>query len=407
MRHKCLFFSPGFPPPFIGGSLVYYYYLLSKCKEDDLVVVTRRKINSDEIDSQTPYPIHRTQWIPDPGDSRLKRLICYMLLLPMLVIWIIKYRVSVLHLGALPDIIPGWLTSRITGCSLVVTIMGEDLTTKPVGNSSLFFRWLRFIHFKAAVAALRRTECVQTIATFGKTVLLQIGVPENRIAIITPGIDIAKTTSEIKIDPVIASRLKGKRVLLTVGRLLPRKGQDMVIRALPQLIGQYPDLRYVMVGCGYPPKRKEYCEQLARELGVQDFVLALDDLDNASVAWLYHACEVFIMANRTMPDGNTEGYGIVFLEAGAWGKPVIGGRAGGAVDAVDEGVTGLLVDGANVEDIEHAIIKLLSDRELATRMGEAGRQKASRNGWDLKATQYLEMLARLIGESSKKQILIR
>ena len=401
MRHKCLFFSSGFPPPFIGGSLVYYYYLLSKCKKEDIVVVTRRKIKSDEIDCKVPYTIQRTRWIPDPVDSRLKRLICNVMLLPMLVIWIIKYRVSVLHLGALPDIIHGWLASRITGRSLVVTIMGEDITTKPVGHSSLLFRWLRSIHFKMTLVALRRAECIQTIATFGKTVLSQIGVPENRITIITPGIDIAKTTSEIKIDPVIASRLTGKRVLLTVGRLLPRKGQDMVIRALPQLINKHPDLRYVMVGCGYPPKRKEYCEQLARELGVQDFVMALGDLDNAAVAWLYHACEIFVMANRTMSDGNTEGYGIVFLEAGAWGKPVIGGRAGGAVDAVDDGVTGLLVDGAHVDDIAHAISKLLSDRELAMRMGEAGRQKAFRNGWDLKATQYLEMIARLIGVSSQ------
>ncbi len=64
------------------------------------------------------------------------------------------------------------------------------------------------------------------------------------------------------------------------------------------------------------------------ELGLQDHALILVNPDNESVAWLYDACEVFLMANRTLPDGETEGYGIVFLEAGAWGKPVIGGRAG-------------------------------------------------------------------------------
>ena len=392
-RHKCLFLASDFPPPLVGGALVYYHYLLSSCREVDLVVVTRRKEKSADFDAQMPCAVHRTRSLPGHGASRLKGLLCYVWLLPMLLIWISRYRVPVLHLASLKTIVPGWLASRISGCSLVVSVFGEDLTA--LGKQSGL---VRRIQYRATVAALRRTERMLTIATFGKEALLKIGIPEERIEIITPGIDVAKTPDEIHIDPGIASRLAGKRILLTVGRLVARKGQDMVIRALPELVAQYPALHYVIAAGGLNAETgRESCEKLASELGVRGHVSVFANLDNASVAWLYQACEIFIMANRTMPNGDTEGYGIVFLEAGAWGKPVIGGRAGGVVDAVDDGSTGILVEGTRADDIAQAIEKLLSDGALAKRMGAAGREKVLRNGWDSKAGQYGRMIDRLAG----------
>ena len=98
------------------------------------------------------------------------------------------------------------------------------------------------------------------------------------------------------------------------------------------------------------------------------------------------------MANRTLPNGETEGYGIVFLEAGAHGKAVIGGRAGGAVEAVDDGSTGILVDGNHIEDVRRAISLLLDDPEMAGRMGEAGRRKASENDWPSKSLEYWKLI---------------
>ena len=191
--------------------------------------------------------------------------------------------------------------------------------------------------------------------------------------------DLEKIQGPARIDPEIERRLAGKRVLLTVGRLVPRKGQDMVLRALPDLLDRYPDLHYVMAGGTDGPgaQARQPYEDLINRLGVGDNATLLPNLDNAGVAWLYERCEIFVMANRTMADGNTEGYGIVFLEAGAHGKPVIGGRAGGAVEAVDDGSTGILVDGNQIEDIQRAVSLLLDDPEMAARMGEAGRRKAS------------------------------
>jgi phosphatidylinositol alpha-1,6-mannosyltransferase len=214
----------------------------------------------------------------------------------------------------------------------------------------------------------------------------------------TPGVDVGKVICEAAITPALASQLAGKRLLLTVGRFVPRKGQDMVLRALPRIVENFPDLIYVMAGAG-DAARRDSLNAMIRQFGLQDHAMILDNPDNASVAWLYKSCEVFVMANRTMPNGDTEGFGIVFLEAGAWGKPVIGGRAGGVVDAVDDGITGLLVDGTSADEIADAIQRLLSDKDLARRLGEAGRQKSLRNTWKAKSDEYRCLLDDLAGTS--------
>jgi phosphatidylinositol alpha-1,6-mannosyltransferase len=175
----------------------------------------------------------------------------------------------------------------------------------------------------------------------------------------------------------------------------------MVLHALPQVLESHPDVHYVMAG-GSDINLQRRLEMLVADLDLKEHATLLVDPPNESVAYLYAECDVFIMANRTMPNGDTEGYGIVFLEAGSWGKPVIGGRAGGAVEAVDDGVTGILVDGADPGDIARAVIRLLSDHELARRMGEAGQQKVQRESWNMKSQQYLGLLRRLSGDGGHR-----
>jgi phosphatidylinositol alpha-1,6-mannosyltransferase len=167
--------------------------------------------------------------------------------------------------------------------------------------------------------------------------------------------------------------IESKRVMLTVARLVPRKGIDVTLRTLALIAAEYPDLVYVVAGEG--PMRAEL-ETLAQQLGVEDRVLFLGRVENLAV-W-YHACDLFVMPNRQMPDGEREGYGIVFAEAGFAGKPVIGGLSGGAVDAIEDGVTGLLVDPTAPTAVAGAIRQLLHDPACAKVMGEAGRERALR-----------------------------
>lgn len=395
IHRKCLFLSSSFPPPMIGGSLVYYYHLLSKCTNEDVIVFTREKDKSVQFDSSVPYEIQRKHYIPALGEkSRWKKFIWHILLFPLLFIWIIRYRVSVVHVGIFqPDIIPAWFAAKLTGRPVLATILAEEFTSKdPIGKSIKN----RLVRIRTTLArwVLRRCDCVLTISKFTYFELLRSGIQEERVIIITPGIDGRKSICDRKIAKNIELKLSGKRILLTVGRFHPRKGQDMVIRILPDLLKKYSNLVYVIAG-GTDRAMHEKFENLIRDARVEEHVLLLANLDDESIAWLYSMCEIFIMPNRTLVDGDTEGYGIVFLEAGAYGKPVIGGRSGGVVDAVDDGVTGFLVDGMNPQEITNTIVRLFDDAALAARMGEAGREKVMRNGWEMKSEQYRNLINRL------------
>jgi phosphatidylinositol alpha-1,6-mannosyltransferase len=402
MRRNCLFVSFFFPPPMIGGSIVYYHYLLSECTSQDVVVVTHKQPDSAEFDADMPYTVRRSRAIRDPRSSRLRRLGWYVLLAPTFLAWIVRFGASVVHLGVWTDIIPGFVASRLLGRALVVTIHGEELTTQLSASRGFVFRRMWQIHDGLAQRALRGADRVIANSQFTKGVLLEHGVQEDRIVVITPGADASKATYKTSPDRSLVGRLAGKRVLLTVGRLEFRKGQDMVLRALPALLRVHPDLHYVMAG-GSTPEMHEYFHELIQELRLKDNVTVLPDLSDEAIAYLYDACEVFIMANREMPNGDTEGYGIVFLEAGAWGKPVIGGRAGGVVEAVDDGVTGLLVDGTSVDEITGAIARLLADRSLAARMGQAGGAKAKACSWKAKAEQYRALIGQLAVSSRRRR----
>ena len=391
MRRTCLFLSSHFPPPMIGGSLVFYHYLLSQCSDRDVLVLTQRKPGAEGFDRSVSYGVFRSRVVRDDTEPRLGRMAWLLLTVPWLLIGIVRWQASVVHVGSWKMVVPTWLACRLSGRKLIITIHGEELTTDSDAMRGIPFRLMWRVYDHLAGGALRGADLVHTNSRFTEKVLLDRGVRQDRIRVMNPGIDLEKAHGPARIDAVIEARLAGKRVLLTVGRLQARKGQDMVLRALPELLEDYPDLHYVMAGGADAQAQQEY-RDLVDGLGVGDTATILPNLDNSSIAWLYDRCEVFVMANRTMPNGDTEGYGIVFIEAGAHGKPVIGGRAGGAVEAVDDGSTGILVDGYRVEDIRRAVRLLLDDQEMAGRMGEAGRRKAGESSWPNKSLEYRRLI---------------
>lgn len=162
-----------------------------------------------------------------------------------------------------------------------------------------------------------------------------------------------------------------RQVIVCVSRLMTRKGQDQIIRALPQVLKVVPLASLIIVGDG--PYRK-HLEKLTANLGLLDNVHFTGKVDQAQLANWYAAGDVFAMPCRTRIGGwDVEGLGIVFLEGSATGLPVIVGNSGGAVDAVLDGETGFLVNGNNLSEIRDRLIELLTDRDLAKRMGSAGR----------------------------------
>lgn len=161
-------------------------------------------------------------------------------------------------------------------------------------------------------------------------------------------------------------------VLLTLARLVPRKGQDTVIRALPKLIERHPQIVYLCAGEG--PYR-DALVRLATELGVERHVVLAGGVSDEDKYSYYDACDLFVMPSRRQ-GGSVEGFGLSFLEAWHAGKAVVGGEHGGVLEVIDDGVDGVVVDPNSVESVAAAVLSLLAAPEKMREMGARGRVKA-------------------------------
>ncbi|MEV5959357.1 glycosyltransferase family 4 protein [Streptomyces sp. NPDC051987] len=213
-----------------------------------------------------------------------------------------------------------------------------------------------------------------------------------RMAQLPPGVD-EKTFHPGSGGDAVRARLglSGRPVVVCVSRLVPRKGQDTLILAMPLILAAEPDAVLLIVGGG--PYEKEL-RRLARETGVEASVRFTGAVPWAELPAHFGAGDVFAMPCRTRRGGlDVEGLGIVYLEASATGLPVVAGDSGGAPDAVLDGETGWVVRGGSVEEAAERIVVLLGDAELRQRMGARGRQWVEeRWRWDLLAERLKELL---------------
>lgn len=186
--------------------------------------------------------------------------------------------------------------------------------------------------------------------------------------------------------------LTDRPVVVCVSRLVPRKGQDTLITAMPQILADVPDAVLLIVGDG--PYRSDL-EKLAETTGVSASVRFTGAVPWSELPAHYGAGDVFAMPCRTRRGGlDVEGLGIVYLEASATGLPVVAGDSGGAPDAVLEGETGYVVPGGSPTAVAERIVRLLHDPDLRHSMGEAGRRWVHRSWrWDLLAGRLTNLLA--------------
>jgi phosphatidylinositol alpha-1,6-mannosyltransferase len=209
-----------------------------------------------------------------------------------------------------------------------------------------------------------------------------------------PGVDTARFTP----DPQARARMReryglGDRpVVVCLSRLVPRKGQDMLIRALPELRRRVPDTALAIVGGG---PYLEALQKLALQHGVAEHVVFTRGIPAEELPAHHAMADVFAMPCRTRGAGlDVEGLGIVYLEASACGVPVVAGRSGGAPETVQDGRTGTVVDGTDVEAITAAVGDLLADPGRAAAMGVAGRHWAVDNWqWRTRGARLAELLS--------------
>jgi phosphatidyl-myo-inositol dimannoside synthase len=249
--------------------------------------------------------------------------------------------------------------------------------------------------------SLKQADRVLANSRFTARLVEKAGVAPHKIEIIHPGCDVDRFQPyepEAGLRQRMLAEKAGNRVILSVGNLVARKGHDMVISALPRLLQRMPDVVYLIVGDG--PYRSDL-EGLAARLGVQDRVIFAGRVPDDRLPEIYALGDVFIMPSREHLDAcDVEGFGIVFLEASACAKPTIAGRSGGVGDAVVDGVTGLLVDPLDVEDIAAALWIILSNREVAIQLGQQGRSRVvSDFAWPRIAERVQHILESVVRQS--------
>ena len=225
----------------------------------------------------------------------------------------------------------------------------------------------------------RRVDGVITVSGFTKEVAERLGFSPARISVIPNGVDKAflEQATDMQDWRQRLGAEKDAKIVVSVGRLIRRKGFTDLLDAWQDL--RPPKLNAILVIVGTGPER----ERLeAHSVMASNSVHLIGAVSDADLADLYKQSTLFVLANRTLEDGDTEGFGMVFLEAGLFGIPSIGRRAGGVPDAIKEDETGVLVDPVNPHELSDALLNLLKDEKKRKRMGDAARAHALQQDWD-------------------------
>lgn len=351
--------------PARGGTITWMLNTYSRYQPNEAVIVTEPCEQGIEIDKGLSFPVERipmefggwdpTEWNTFRGYLRAIRKVGSL---------VKQYGIQQIHVArVLPEGLVALLVCFLQKIPYVMYAHGEEVQT---GLLSRKFAWLMPKIFTHATVIIANSENT-------KQILQNVGVQPEKIKIIHPGVDTEVFAPRQTKGQEIRDRhqLGRSPVLLTVGRLQRRKGHDMVLKALPSIKDSFPSVMYLIVGDG---KENTYLQRLAADLGVAESVIFVGEVADEELADYFSACDLFIMPNRQIKN-DIEGFGIVYLEAGAMGKPVIGGKSGGTKDAILDGVTGFRVDGANTEEIAEKVKDLLSDPTKAQLMGSNGRNR--------------------------------
>lgn len=294
-----------------------------------------------------------------------------------------------------PVVWVGLLVRAIFATRLVALVHGRDLEFFLASGawSRSWYTW-----------ALRRCDFIWSNCRYNRDRYSALGLPPEKTGVLNPGVDVSFFRPRPAARAIIERYgLSERRVLLTVGRLVEKKNHALVIRALRALLPRFPDLVYLIVGEGPEHGR---LAALARDLGVETRVVFAGAQQGEALVDLYNACNVFVMPSAEVRfsspgtgrwGNDAETFGIAFLEAGACGRPVVGGRSGGVADAVADGETGYLVDPGSVDQLQAAVASLLEDPSKAGRMGEQGRERAIKEfAWEKVAARFDVRLEALV-----------
>jgi phosphatidylinositol alpha-1,6-mannosyltransferase len=254
--------------------------------------------------------------------------------------------------------------------------------------------WAKIFPFNCAIRRMGAT--VDSLTYLGEFTQKAISRSLSKRAVkqmvkIAPGIDVEHFSPQDSSELRRELDIDDKKVIVSVGRLVHRKGQDHLIESMPEILAKVPDAHLLIVGQG------PYLEHLAKLVAVnkvENHVSFIGRVQYSELPRFICAGDIFAMPSRSRFAGlEVEGLGIVYLEASACGLPVVAGNSGGAPDAVVEGVTGLVVDGTKNTQIAAAIIALLTNPQKSEEMGKAGREWIKENWrWEIWSNRFNKLL---------------
>ena len=375
---RSLFITNDFPPR-IGGAQSYYWGLIQTLDPADVVIIAPDQPGGREFDATHAYTVHRyplQQLRPTDG------------LLRTALDLIDEHKVELIQFGhPLPTGLLGPKIVKQTGVPYIVFLGGAEVTVPaalPIG-STLLRRVLGNAALLATVSDF--TASIASREVRGRVPAVTLRPPLDGSFTLPPAPSKAQAKTRLGID--------GELVVI-IGRLVPRKGQDRLIESLALLRDQYPRVHLAIIGSGRIAGR---LERKAEKRQVTDRVVMTGALSIEEMRIWLRAADIFACPCRTRWGGlEIEGFGIVFAEASLAGLPVLAGRSGGAPESVKNGETGIIPAGDSAEEVAEALRRLLSmSPEAREAMGEKAREfTLSRHAPDIVGRQYRELLSRAV-----------
>ena len=368
---KTLLLTENFPPK-EGGSGRWFWELYSRLPNDKVLIVANDTPEGREFDKTHELDIVRielesTEW----GLASTKGLGFYWETIRKVLKLIKEHDIEEVHCGrVIPEGVIARALKLLAGARYNCFVHGEDVETAATSREHSLL--VKNVCKNASMLICNSENTANIVRKLG----FDSG---SKCEVLHPGVD----TSRFEVAaPDTSFRQKmgwsGKRVLLTVGRLQRRKGQDFLIKSMPALLNEFPDLFYAVVGRG---ECYDELISLVDQHELHDNVCVYPDMDDEALIKCYQQCDIFILPNRTI-DNDIEGFGMVLVEAQVCGKPVIAGDSGGTRETMNIGKTGHIIDCSSTENLLNGLSPILRNREIVDGEVDIADYAKNRFNWD-------------------------
>ena len=368
---KTLLLTENFPPK-EGGSGRWFWELYSRLPNDKVLIVANDTPEGREFDKTHELDIVRielesTEW----GLASTKGLGFYWETIRKVLKLIKEHGIEEVHCGrVIPEGVIARALKLLAGARYNCFVHGEDVETAATSREHSLL--VKNVCKNASMLICNSENTANIVHKLGfdsgsKCEVLHPGVDTSRFEVAAPDTSFRQQMG-----------WSGKRVLLTVGRLQRRKGQDFLIKSMPALLNEFPDLFYAVVGTG---ECYDELISLVDQHELHDNVCVYPDMDDEALIKCYQQCDIFILPNRTI-DNDIEGFGMVLVEAQVCGKPVIAGDSGGTRETMNIGKTGHIIDCSSTENLLKELSPILRNREIVDGEVDIADYAKNRFNWD-------------------------